>query len=673
MAEPDVGIEKTRAKSKATTEKPMPSGGSTAFAEGELSPDHAEVEYAELIDNVVPTRGYEMLPLVGLGGSAGSIQALQTFFRGMPVDSGLAYVVILHLSSEHESSLAELLQGSTQMPVVQVNATAKVEPDHVYVIPPGKQLASADGHLELADLPTDRGRRLAVDLFFRTLADTHGPHAAAIVLSGADGDGAIGIKRIKERGGLTIAQDPDEAEHQGMPRSAINTGMVDWVLQVGQMPERLVKYYELAKRVALPPEDGPQPAQPTARPSVGEAETALREVLAFLRNRTGRDFSYYKRATILRRIGRRLQVNGLDDLPAYLEFLRLHPGETGALLQDMLISVTNFFRDREAFDALESEIPYLFRDKRAGDTVRVWVPGCATGEEAYSIAMLLSEHARKIDAPPQIQVFATDLDESVIRSARDGSYPDTIAADVSEERLRRWFLKEARGYRVRREIRELVLFALHDVLKDSPFSRLDLVSCRNLLIYLTNEAQSRAFDIFHFALRPGGRLFLGTSESIENDGVLFSTLDKKYRIYAQRPGARMTLPVPIGTSALARALELKEKITDRPALPKEQRTNGDALEGERVAGADRHRSHNPRNCITNLSSALLRRRFWLTASTTSCICPTKPASSCNSPEASQREICCNSYIRCCGSICVRRYSAPRNRRGRWTPQTLSST
>ena len=514
MAKPRTDIEKSETKSDVTRSRSRPQGPTT-FAEGELSPDHSEVELADLIDDAIPTRGYQMLPMVGLGGSAGSIQALQAFFRDMPADSGLAYVVILHLSSEHESTLAQLLQGSTKMPVVQVNATANVEPNHVYVIPPGKQLASADGHLELADLPTDRGRRLAVDLFFRTLADTHGPHAAAIVLSGADGDGAIGIKRIKERGGLTIAQDPNEAEHSGMPRAAIGTGMVDWVLQVGQMPERLLNYYELAKRVTLPPEEGPQPAQPAARPSAGEAEAALRDVLVFLRTRTGRDFSYYKRATILRRIGRRLQVNDIDDLPGYLAFLRTHPGETGALLQDMLISVTNFFRDREAFDALESQIPWLFKDKRATDTVRVWVPGCATGEEAFSIAMLLSEHARKLDAPPQIQVFATDLDEDVIKSARDGSYPDTIAADVSEDRLRRWFLKEARGYRVRREIRELVLFALHDVLKDSPFSRLDLISCRNLLIYFNSEAQDRTFETFHFALRPPGRLFLGPSESAD--------------------------------------------------------------------------------------------------------------------------------------------------------------
>ena len=406
------------------------------------------------------------------------------------------------------------------------------------------------------------------------MADTHGPHSAAIVLSGADGDGAIGIKRIKERGGLTIAQDPDEAEHAGMPRAAIATGMVDWVLQVGAMPARLVKYHELATRLKLPPEIGPQPAKSApVHPSVADAELALRDVLAFLRTRTRRDFSYYKRATILRRIGRRLQVNGIDDLPTYLEFLRTNPGEAGALLQDMLISVTNFFRDREAFDALALEIPSLFRGKGPGDSVRVWVAGCATGEEAYSIAMLLYEYARTLDAPPQIQVFATDLDVDVIKSARDGIYPDAIAADVSEERLRRWFLKEVHGYRVRREIRELVLFALHDLLKDSPFSRLDLVSCRNLFIYLDASAQSRAFDIFHFALRPGGRLFLGMSESVDNDSGLFALIDKKYRVYEQRPATRATLPVPFGTSTLARSLELKEKSGERPVVPK---TNGGA-------------------------------------------------------------------------------------------------
>ncbi len=540
-----------------------------------LSPDHSEIDLAPLIDDVVPTRGYQMLPMVGLGGSAGGIPAMQAFFRAMPPDSGLVFVVILHLSSEHESTLAQVLQAATSMSVVQVNASEKVQPNCVYVIPPGKQLAAADGRLELAELPSERGQRVAVDLFFRTLADTHGPHSSAIVLSGADGDGAIGIKRVKERGGLTIAQDPDEAEHPGMPNAAIATGMVDWVLQVAAMPARLIQYHERANRLKLPPEDGPQPAKPApAHTSVAESEAALREVLTFLQTRTARDFSYYKRATILRRIGRRLQVNGVDDLPTYLAFLRTHPGEAGALMQDMLISVTNFFRDREAFDALALQIPALFKGKGPGDSVRVWVPACATGEEAYSLAMLLYEHARALDAPPQIQIFATDLDEDVIKTARSGIYPAAITADVSEERLRRWFLKEVHGYRVRREVRELVLFALHDLIKDAPFSRLDLVSCRNLFIYLDADAQARAFDIFHFALRPRGRLFLGMSETVHSDSELFSVIDKKYRIYEQRPALHMPLPVPIGSSTLARSLELMEKSGERPTVPK---TNGGTM------------------------------------------------------------------------------------------------
>ncbi|MGH6610031.1 MAG: chemotaxis protein CheB, partial [Burkholderiaceae bacterium] len=382
MARPTGTLSRT---TKAKKSKPAP----------ELVPDHAEEELAEVIDNVVPTRGYHMLPMVGLGGSAGSIPALKEFFRTAPSDAGLAYVVILHLSSEHESTLAELLQRFTRMPVQQVNSTAKVEPNKVYVIPPGKQLAAADGHLTLADLPSDRGKRVAVDLFFRTLADTHGPSAAAVVLSGADGDGAIGIKRIKERGGLTIAQDPQEAEHTGMPHSAIETGMVDWVLPVAAMPERLVKYYEIAQRIKLPPEEEVAVAKPPAsrQSAVAEYEATLREVLAYLRARTGRDFSGYKRATILRRIGRRMQVQGIDDLPEYLAFLRTNAGESGALLQDLLISVTNFFRDRDAFDALNLQLPALFRDKGPADTIRVWSAGCATGEEAYSIAIMLAEHA----------------------------------------------------------------------------------------------------------------------------------------------------------------------------------------------------------------------------------------------------------------------------------------
>jgi len=507
-------------------------------------------------DEIVPTRVPQMMPMVGLGGSAGSIVALQEFFRVMPAQTGLVFVVILHLSPAHESTLAELLGRATEMPVVQAVDGQKVAPNHVYVIPPGKELATIDGRLRLYPLEVENGRRVVVDLFFRSLADTHGPHAAAIILSGADGDGALGIKRIKERGGLTIAQDPGEAEHPSMPRTAIETGMVDWILPIAEMPLRLINYLNQEKSLQLPPEDGPPPAQ-EVRPSYDQAEAALREVLVHLRTRTGRDFSYYKRATILRRIARRMQVNGVNEVPGYLIFLRTHPGECGALLQDLLISVTNFFRDREAFETLERFIPQLFEGKTQSDSVRVWVPACATGEEAYSIAMLLLEHARHLDAPPALQVFACDLDEEAITHARAGFYPETMIADVAEDRIRKFFLKEAQGYRVRRELREMVLFAAHDLLKDSPFSRMDLISCRNLLIYLNRGAQKRVFDVFHFALRPGGLMFLGSSETVEDGSPLFRTLDKKHRIYAHQVAVRTGLPIPLGPSSLLRSLDLQ--------------------------------------------------------------------------------------------------------------------
>ncbi len=530
----------------------------------ELGTERSE-EPDESSDNLIPARAYQTTPVVGLGGSAGGIASLVSFFKTVPPDSGLAFVVVLHLSAEHESTLSELLQRCTSMEVVQVQDTLRIEPNRVYVIPPRKSLRAVDGHLQLGELQSDRGRHVAVDLFFRTLADTHGPHSAAVVLSGADGDGAIGIKRIKERGGLTVAQDPEEAEHGGMPRASISTGMVDWVLPVAEIAGKLLEYFRLEPLVRLPPEDGPQPAQ-AVRPPGSADEAALRDVLTFLRTRTGRDFSYYKRATILRRIGRRMQVNGIDDLQSYLACLRTRAGESGALLQDLLISVTNFFRDSECFSALEQQIPQLFVNKGPGDAVRVWVAACATGEEAYSLAMLLSEHARLLDAPPLIQIFATDLDEEAIQAAREGIYPAAIEADVSEDRLRRFFIKEHRGYRVRRELREMVLFAMHDVLKDSPFSRLDLVSCRNLLIYLNREAQARVFDTFHFALLPGGRLFLGSSESVEDGSQLFGVVDKKHRIYIQRPTPRVGLPVPSGPGTLALALEAQQAAREGPVV-----------------------------------------------------------------------------------------------------------
>ena len=507
----------------------------------EQTADHAEQAAADLVDDAVPSRGYQLTPTVGLGGSAGAIAALQNFFRAVPAEPGLAFVVVMHLSPEHESTLAELVQRWTKLRVVQARESQPVEVDTVYVIPPGKNIATMDSRLVLTPLqPLARGRHVAVDLFFRTLADTCGPHAAAVVLSGADGDGAIGIKRIKERGGLTVAQDPLDCEHATMPRAAIDTGMVDWVLPAAEIPARLLQYFGVERELRLPPEDDVQaPVQ-----ELGDDEVALREVLGLLRSRTGRDFNYYKRATVVRRIGRRMQVNGVKDLRAYLDCLRTRPGEAGALLQDLLISVTNFFRDADCFSALEMHVPELFRDKGPDGVLRAWVPACATGEEAYSLAILLAEHARTMDAPPAIQIFASDLDEQAIRVAREGLYPLAIEADVSEERLRRYFVRELHGYQVRRELREMVLFAQHDLLKDSPFSRLDLVSCRNLLIYLKRGTQHRVFETLHFALLPTGRLFLGASETVEEAGPLFTVLDKKHRIFAPRPASRTIIAVP---------------------------------------------------------------------------------------------------------------------------------
>ncbi len=376
-----------------------------------------------------------------------------------------------------------------------------------------------------------------------------------------------------------------------MPRSAIATGMVDWVLPVAGMPARLLAYVAQERQLKLPPEEGPQPAAP-APSDAADDEAMLRDVLAYLRTRTGYDFSYYKRATILRRIGRRMLVNGTSELAGYLDCLRTRAGEAGALLQDVLISVTNFFRDRDAFDALEQQIPQLFEGKTAGDTVRVWVTACATGEEAYSVAMLLQEHAAGLDRPPQLQVFATDINGEAIHTARAGIYPTVITADLSEDRLRRFFIKEARGYRVKGDLREIVLFAMHDLLKDSPFSRLDLVTCRNVLIYLNRDAQKRAFDIFHFALRLDGLLFLGTSETIDEADPLFSAIDRKHRLYSHRQPPRAEAALPSGAGAIARAMAAN-LIKAGPVIPRalapEAPTHApDAVQAGAIGAAELH-------------------------------------------------------------------------------------
>ena len=488
------------------------------------------------------------LMVVGIGASAGGVAALREFFSRVKADDGCAYVIVQHLSPEHASGLVSVLQSHASIPVLEATEAVEIQPNRAYVIPPGKYLTVEAGRLQLVEPERVRGAHTSIDLFFRTLADSYGKDAAAIILSGSGSDGTLGLRRIKEHGGITMAQTPDEAEYDSMPRNALDSGLVDLVLPAADMPQRL----RLLRAGAwhLPPETAQEKQQPTT-PLAAEA---LRDVLTMLRLRTGHDFAQYKSPTLLRRIGRRIQVHELADIGAYRQFIREHPEELQPLLRDLLITVTNFFRDRDAFEALERDIiPKLFAGKRPTDQVRVWVPGCATGEEAYSIAILLAEHAATLADPPKLQVFASDIDEKAIGEGRACRYPQSIALDVSPERLKRFFVREGEYYRVSKEVRELVLFAPHNLLRDPPFSRLDLISCRNLMIYLNREVQERVLAIFNFALRPGGYLFLGASDSAEGTPLLFSPVDKKHRAYLRRspagsrPGAP---PLPVDGAAL---------------------------------------------------------------------------------------------------------------------------
>lgn len=486
-------------------------------------------------------------PVVGIGASAGGLGALQQLLSGLPASPGMSFVIILHLSPDHESHAAEIFQRATKMPVQQVDGSTAIQVDQVYVIPPNKQLSMNDGHLDVAPLPPRGGRHVAIDLFFRTLALAHRERAIGIVLSGADSDGAVGLRSLKEHGGITLVQSPLDAEYDGMPRSAIATGMVDMVLPVEEMPQKLLDLWANARRLELPDANDVVPSahEPTTPASAMAAEAALRAVLKLLHSRTGHDFTHYKRATLLRRLERRMQVTEQAELSGYRGYLESHPEETQALLQDLLISVTNFFRDREAFEALERAVAARLPQHAAGEGWRVWVPACATGEEAYSIAILMTEHMELRNHPGPLQVFATDLDERSIVVARAASYPESIAVDVPMTRLRRFFTLDQGRYVIKKAVRERVMFATHNLLRDPPFSRVDLISCRNLMIYLERDMQRRLLEHFHFALNPGGLLFLGLSEAAEVVSGLFEVVDKKHRLYRALPSSRVRATQPL--------------------------------------------------------------------------------------------------------------------------------
>ncbi|MBC7849547.1 MAG: PAS domain S-box protein [Chitinophagaceae bacterium] len=474
--------------------------------------------------------------VVGLGASAGGIQALKEFFENVTVDSGMAYVVILHLSPDHDSKLAQVLQMAAKIPVTQVTEKQVIEPDHVYVVPPNRHLTMRKGILEVHPNLKIEDRRAPVDIFFRTLAVSYEERAVCVILSGTGANGSMGLKRIKELGGVAFVQNPKEAEFNEMPRNSIATELVDEILPVAEIPAKILGYKDRLDNIEIP-------LEPERRPE--QQQQALREVFTQLRARTGHDFSNYKRPTLLRRIERRINVRGLNDLTSYAEYVVENPDETTALLRDLLISVTNFFRDKKAFDALEREIiPKIFQGKGPKDVVRVWIAGCATGEEAYSIAMLCAERMTDGIDGPRVQIFATDIDDMAIAVAREGLYSINDAADIAPERLRRFFNKENDQFRVRREIREMMLFANHNFLKDPPFSRVDLITCRNVLIYLNQNAQERVMETFHFALKPGGFLFLGSSESVEGSTDLYSAYNRDHYLFQSRFVSAKKYPIP---------------------------------------------------------------------------------------------------------------------------------
>ncbi|HEX7184166.1 MAG TPA: PAS domain S-box protein [Thermoanaerobaculia bacterium] len=475
----------------------------------------------------MPAEGTEAVknpcPVVGVGASAGGLEALQAFFSGMPPESGMVFVVVQHFDPRHDTLMPELLAKHTQMPVRLVSDDLPVETNHVYVIPPNATLTIDDCTLRVTKPERARGRRTPIDGFFRSLAEDQGDDAVGVILSGTGTDGALGLRTIKEHGGLTLVQSPSSARYDSMPRAAILTGMADYVVPVGEMAAKLMEHLRRMTEVR----GGQSPEG-----SREEIEESLNKICAVLRRKTGHDFSRYKRSTLVRRIRRRMGELRVPSVASYLEQLLQDVKEVDQLFRDLLIGVTHFFRDPEAFEVLARKaVPRLFENKGLDGQVRVWVPGCATGEEPYSIAILLREHALTLDEPPMVQVFATDIDTHALEIARQGWYPERIADQVSAERLERFFVKHGNMYQVSKEIREMCLFSTHNIIADPPFSRLDMISCRNLLIYLEGELQKKLVPLCHYALRSGGFLFLGPSENVASFPELFRTVDKRHRLF----------------------------------------------------------------------------------------------------------------------------------------------
>ena len=491
---------------------------------------------------------------VGIGASAGGLEAFRSFFSAMPTDTGMAFVLIQHLDPDYASSLVEILRNSTAMKVSQARDGLRVEPNEVFVIPPDSTLRIEGGVLRVTQPVPTAARRASINTFLTSLAEDRGETAVGIILSGFGADGAQGCEAIKEHGGLTLAQaEFDHAPKSGMPQSASTRGFVDHVLPVEAMPEALLDHWRFLSKTAA-----------TKGPDGVRQDTAdhLGAICAVLNSRLGRDFSQYKTNTLMRRVQRRMQVLQLEDVPAYIDQLRERPDEPELLFREVLIRVTRFFRDPGAFEALDELIAAMLARGDPQDTVRVWVPGCATGEEAYSLAILFKEAMAKAAQPRKVQIFATDIDDQAIELARAGLFPDTIAADVPEELMARHFTKEGDRRRISKDIRQMCLFSVHDLVKDPPFSKLDLISCRNLLIYFGPELQKRVISMFHYGLRSGGALLLGASEAVAAHANLFSAVDKKHRVFARRD-AQTPLTALTTARPVTRRVDAPERLQDQ--------------------------------------------------------------------------------------------------------------
>jgi two-component system CheB/CheR fusion protein len=464
-------------------------------------------------------------PIIGIGASAGGLEAFELFFKTIATDCGMAFVLVPHLDPGHASMLSEILQRNTTMPVHEAKDQTLIQANHVYIIPPNRDMAIFHGTLHLSVPEQARGLRLPIDSFFRSLAEDQGERAICVILSGSGSDGTLGLRAVHGAGGVSFVQEPATAKYDGMPTSAVQSGLATYVLPVEKITEQLVAYVKTIVDTGVPP----------ALP-VPAVTSAMTRIMMLLRSKTGNDFSQYKKSTITRRIERRMVVHNLKDMDAYARYLHENSAEVQILFKELLINVTSFFRDKEAFESLTKEVlPRIFEGKPENYIFRVWVPGCASGEEVYSIAMLFSEYMNEIKQEFKIQIYATDIDDDAIATARAGTYPANIAIDVSPERLRRFFAKEVTGFRIKKEIREMVVFAVQNVITDPPFTKMDLISCRNLLIYLEAELQNRVIPAFNYALRLGGVLFLSPSEGIGNFTDLFGPLDKKWKIYTVKP------------------------------------------------------------------------------------------------------------------------------------------